>query len=406
MLVYGAVASAAVWFGAMPWTLARAVGGRLADGELRERLGRTHALPASRRPILLHAVSAGEMAATRALVEALVRRDPTVRIILTMGTADGRMLADRLRDEVPQIDACTFLPWDRPAAVLRWLAHIRPRAVAVVETELWPGVFSACRALDIPLFLVSARVYPRDVPRYRWLGRWWSTVMAIPTRVLAQDAGEAEAFVAIGTPPDSVEVGGNLKFDAARTAQGARAGVLTVVAGSTHAPEETWILDAVSRVQRAGVRCALTLAPRDTRRAEAIRRHAAGLDVTDVTVLGRMGTLPGAYGSAHAALCGGTFTPFGGHNLIEPAAAGCAIIAGPHVAHIEALVTQLESAGGLIRISEAADPAASIAEALTHLHHDRQRLDVIGRRAAAWSAEGRGAAERAAALILPDVPRP
>ena len=403
MLVYGAFASAAVWLWAVPWTLARAAGGRRAPGELRERLGCTDALPSSLRPIIIHGVSAGEMASARALVDALVRRDPAVRIILTMGTKDGRTLADQMREDVPQILACVFLPWDRPVVVRRWLAHINPRAVAVVETELWPGLFAACRSLTIPLFIVSARLYPRDIPRYQWLGRWWSTVMAMPTRVLAQDEHEAEAFVAIGTPRDIVEVSGNLKFDVARTAPGARTdSALTVVAGNTHAPEETWMLDAVSRVQRAGIPCAITLAPRDIRRADAVRRQAASVGVTEVTVLDRMGTLPTAYGSAHVALCGGTFAAFGGHNIIEPAAAGCAVVTGPHIAHIRGLVDQLDAAGGVVRIPPTRDPSTSIAEALTQLHHDRQRLDVIGRRAAVWCAGRRGAADQAAALILSD----
>lgn len=408
MLVYGALASAAVWLGAVPWTLARAATGRRPPDELRERLGHTRGLPDSRRPILIHGVSAGEMASAGAMVDALVRRDPTVRIQLTMGTRDGRTIADRFRQEVPQIIGCAFLPWDRPRAVRRWLACVRPRAVVIVETELWPGLFSACRALDVPLFIVSGRLYPRDVSRYQWLGRWWSAVMAMPTRVLAQDEREAEAFVAIATPRHLVEVGGNLKFDAARPSAAARTtSTLTVVAGSTHAPEEEWILEAVARVQRAGIACALTLAPRDIRRASSVRRLADARDVKDVTVLDRLGTLPSSYTSAHVALCGGTFTSLGGHNIIEPAAAGCAIVSGAHVAHIGRLVEGLEAAGGVIRLPSAGNSAAtitSIAETLTQLHHDRPHLDLIGRRAAAWCAEGRGAAARAASLVLSDRP--
>lgn len=401
MLVYGALASAAVWLGAVPWTLARAATGTRTPDELRERLGGTRGLPCSRNPVLLHGVSAGEMASARAIVDALVQRDPRIRIVLTTGTNDGRTIANRFRAEVPQIIGSTFLPWDRPRAVRRWLAHLKPSAVVIVETELWPGLFSACRSLGVPLFIVSGRLYPRDVSRYQWLGRWWTTVMAMPTRVLAQDEHEAEAFAAIGTPRHLVDVGGNLKFDAARPSAAARpATMLTVVAGSTHAPEEVWMLDAVQRVQRAGIPCAITLAPRDVRRAPSVRRLADARGVTDVTVLDRMGTLPAAYTSAHVVLCGGTFTSFGGHNIIEPAAAGCAIVSGPHVEHIARLVDGLDTAGGMIRLRTRADPAVSIAETLTHLHLDRQRLDVIGRRAAVWCAERRGAADRAADLIL------
>lgn len=406
MLVYAAISSAAVWFWGVPWTRARSAGSGLMPGELHERLGRTDGLPADLRPILIHAVSAGEMSAARALVDAIVDRDPHVRIILTMGTGDGRLLAERMREDVPQIVACRFLPWDRPRVVRRWLAYCHPRAVVVVETELWPGLFSACRCLGIPLYLVSARLYPRDVHRYQWLGRWWSTIMALPTKVLVQDAHEATAFLAIGTPPDRLDVGGNLKFDAVRPRinEARKAAVLTIVAGSTHAPEDTWILDAVTRLQGAGIPCALTLAPRDVRRAAAIRRLASTVGASDVTVLDRMGTLAAAYDGAHIVVCGGSFAAFGGHNIIEPAAAGCAIVVGPHVAHIQAHVEQLEAAGAVVRLHPAADPAASLAAILTALHHDRARLEAIGRRAQAWCANHGGAAVRAARLVLPLAP--
>lgn len=403
MLVYGACASATIWLGAIPWTLARGITGGLSPGELPERLGRTATLPPSRRSIVIHGVSAGEMAAARALVHAMVRLDPDVRILLTMGTRDGRTLAEGLREDVPQIVGCRYLPWDRPRAVRRWLAALQPRAVVVVETELWPGLFSACRALGIPLSVVSGRLYPKDVARYRWLGRWWSDVMAMPTRVLVQDEREAESFVAIGTPSALVQVGGNLKFDATGAAAPSRAdATFTVVAGSTHAPEEAWILEAVSRLQHAGVPCALTLAPRDIRRAPAVRRQADALGVRDVTVLDRMGTLPAAYRSAHVALCGGTFTTMGGHNIIEPAAAGCAIVAGPHIAHIRGLVGALDAAGGMIQLPASGDPAAVIAATLMRLQGNRTEMMALGERAAAWRVAARGAANRAARAILSD----
>lgn len=404
MLVYGAMTSAAVWLGAVPWTLARTALVRHTPGELDERLGRVPGHHQSHRPILIHGVSAGEIGSARGLVDALVQHDPTVRILLTTGTRDGRTIARRIQDDVPQVIGCAFLPWDRPWAIRRWLTRVNPRAVVIVETELWPGLFAACRALDVPLSIVSGRLQPRDVARYQWLGRWWAQVMALPTRVIAQDDGEATHFVAIGTPRDRVEVGGSLKFDAARPVATARvAAPLRVVAGSTHAPEEGWILDAVSRVQRAGIPCALTLAPRDIRRAGAVRRLAARLDVADVVVFDRMGTLPAAYGEAHIALCGGTFAAVGGHNIIEPAAAGCAIVMGPHITHIRGLVSTLDEAGGVVRFPSGCDPVATMAETLTALHRDPVRRQRLGDRAAAWCADRRGAAHLAAARILSDL---
>ena len=120
-------------------------------------------------------------------------------------------------------------------------------------------------------------------------------------------------------------------------------------------------------------------------------------------MLDRMGTLPAAYASAHIALCGGTFAGHGGHNLIEPAAAGCAIVIGTHIAHIRGLVETLDAAGGVVRIPATLAPAAAITETLTQLHHDRARRRRLGDGASTWCAERRGAADLAAGRILSEV---
>lgn len=160
------------------------------------------------------------------------------------------------------------------------------------------------------------------------------------------------------------------------------------------------MLEALSQLHHAGIPCALTLAPRDVRRAAAIRRQVATRALTEVTVLDRMGTLPSAYAPADVALCGGTFAAFGGHTIIEAAAAGCAIVVGPHTTHIRAHVAQLQTAGGLLQTPPSGAPATALTEVLTRLHRDRAHLRLLGDRAAAWHAERRGAAEHAAGRIL------
>lgn len=401
MLVYAMVASAAVWLGAVPWLLVRAVTAGLLPGEWRERLAWSRWRPGTGRPLVIHAVSAGEMVAARALVDALVRRDPEVSIVLTTGTADGRVLADQCRAGVPHVAAVMFLPWDRPRAMHRWLGRLQPRAVVVVEAELWPGLFRACRRLKVPLHVVSGRVDPRAVQRYRWLGHWWRGIMRQPTGVLAQDAEQADAFVAIGAPAGRVAVGGQLKFDAVRVASGDRAEApFRVVAGSTHAPEESWVLEAIAHLQAAGVACAITIAPRDVRRADSVRQQAAAAGVSAVTVLDRMGTLPAAYAAAHVAICGGTLAPVGGHNIIEPAAAGCVVVLGPHVAHIRELATSLLDCRGAITLAATDSPSTALVDTLRRLYQDRDECEAIGRRASAWCSAHQGAADLAAAVIL------
>src|SRR5512147_2091407 len=83
-------------------------------------------------------------------------------------------------------------------------ARAQPAALAVIETELWPGLFAACGRLGIPLFVVSGRMYPRDVGRYARLGDWWKRLLAIPEQILVQDDTEAQAFLRAGAPRDRV----------------------------------------------------------------------------------------------------------------------------------------------------------------------------------------------------------
>src|SRR4029453_12669927 len=124
------------------------------------------------------------------------------------------------------------------------------------ETELWPGLFAAATASGVPLVLVSARLYPRDVARYAAVRPFWRGVPSPATRILAQDAAERAAFLRIGADPGRIVIGGNLKYDApvapARAA-GARDHVPVVVGASTHDPEERLLLREAARLHHDGI---------------------------------------------------------------------------------------------------------------------------------------------------------
>jgi 3-deoxy-D-manno-octulosonic-acid transferase len=342
------------------------------------------------------------------------------RVLLTTGTAAGLLTGVRLKGEQPAIDGCVYLPWDR-RAVRGWLRVLAPAAVVVVETEIWPNLFIACKDLRIPLFIANGRIRPRDVWKYRLGRRLFRGVLDSARWIGVQSTRERDAFVAIGAEPARVEVAGNLKFDAAWAARSESAGLAIdgdgrplVVAGSTHDPEERWLFECARTLAGAGRRIRLVVAPRDVARAAAVVRLArsSGLrpltwsewsDNTtaswDVIVLDRYATLRPCYSDADVVVMGGTFVRVGGHNILEAAAAAKPILVGPQVDEIAALIDLFAAAGAVMRLP-GSDPAPSLADACRTLFDDPARARLMGEAASDVCRQGAGSADRHARAIV------
>lgn len=419
--VYSFSIEVVVWFALAPFLWVRSRLTRRDPDELRQRLARARraGLPPSStlRPVIVHAVSVGEMNAAAPLVQELGTRGH--RVWLTTGTAAGLVTARQLARRLPMVDDCIYLPWDR-RAIRGWLHAITPAAVVVVETEIWPNLFTACKELQIPLFMANGRIRKRDVWRYRLARSFFRDVLASVQWIGVQSAHERDAFVAIGASPSRVAVVGNLKFDAAlrkteapAVSMGDLDGRPLVVAGSTHAPEERWLLECALALGSEGRPVRLVLAPRDVSRAGAVSRMARSLGLRpllwsepsthpaapwDVLVLDQYGTLRACYDAADLVVMGGTFVPVGGHNLLEAAAAARPMVVGPHVEGIATLLASFDAAGALMHLS-GADPARSLADACRMLFDDPDRARLMGAHAYQVCRDGAGSAERHARVI-------
>jgi 3-deoxy-D-manno-octulosonic-acid transferase len=379
---------------------------RGARGELRQRLGEPPA-PAAHPRIVLHAVSAGEMAAAGAIVESLGDVLSSAAVHLTTGNRDGLAAGERLRDRFPSIVSVSFLPWDRRRAIRNWLAAVDPDAVAVVETEIWPNLFRTCAISGIPLLIVNGRVPDRDYPRYRVARLFFRRVLA-GARVAARSPEDARRFVRIGAPSENVRVAGNVKFDAARADSDGRteSTAPVVVAGSTHPPEERLLLSAFLRLRREFPGLTLVLAPRRVGRGPAIlrRARAAGLRAAaasagassspEVLVVDVIGGLRGRYVEGEIAVVGGTFSRRGGHTPLEAAARGCAVVSGPRTGNFREILVDMRSAGAAAIVAP-----RGLETALRELLGDPARRAELGRRGRAFAESGRGAARRCAEEI-------
>jgi len=370
--------------------------------------------------VWVHAVSVGEVNAAAPLVNALRQQRPDLRLLVTSITPTGSARVRALwGDRVEHV----YLPYDLPGAVGRFLAHFRPVAALIMETELWPNLLFGCRDHGIPAYILNARLSARSLRGYRVLAPLVGRALRTVRRVSAQTHADARRFQRLGAREDQVLETGNLKFDmgvpdgigmfAARFREGTAARPAWIAA-STHEGEEHAVV-AIHKALRARWPDLLLLwAPRHPERFRAAidAAHAAGWNVAtrrltqwagrddDVFVVDTLGELLSFYACADVAFVGGSLADIGGHNLLEPAAVGTAIVTGPHLHNFAEIAKRLDEAGALRIAADAEGVAAAVGELLAD-EGERVRMRADAR---ALVEQGRGALQRTLDMIAPALP--
>ncbi len=380
-----------------------------------ERYARYRQLASDDGHLWIHAVSVGEVNAAVPLVNALLRNYPQQRVLITTITPTGsERVAALWGDRVAHV----YLPYDLTGAVARFLRHFRPRIALIVETELWPNLLFACRDHGVPAYLVNARLSERSLRGYRALRPLVGRALRTMRAIAAQSDADAARFLQLGARKDQVVVCGNLKFDTrvdptidafAREFRARVANRPVWIAASTHPDEEAAVL-TINRHLRARWPDLLMLwAPRhperfrpatqlaiDTGLQVATRRLTQLPDSDDaVFVIDTLGELMSFYSCADVAFVGGSLQPVGGHNLLEPAAVGTAIVTGPHLHNFSDIAEQLVRANALEVAADTAAAAAALEKLLAD-PSERERMVVAGR---SLVEQGRGALLRTLALI-------
>ena len=415
-LVYNALiyVAAPLAFGAHLWRGLRDPAYRERHGE-RFGYSRTHVAADG---IWVHAVSVGEVQAAVALIRELLRRYPHRPLIVSTGTPTG---AQRVRalfgDKVTHI----YLPYDLPGAVRRFLDRIRPHLAIVMETEVWPNLFRECARRRIPLVIASARLSDKSVRGYRWLASLFQDALAEGIEIAAQTQGDAERFIGVGANPQHTHVVGSIKFDLevpqeirdqGRALREQTFGAREVwVAGSTHAVEEDIVLRAHAQLRATHPRALLVLVPRHPKRFDEVKASLDAKQIayvtrssravptaqTEVVLVDTLGELLMFYATADIAFVGGSLVPIGGHNLLEPAALGVAVITGPNNFNAPDIARALFEREAALEVST----DAQLAAALERLFDDRARREAMGTRALAFLTSNRGALQRLLALLEP-----
>ncbi|HEY0883779.1 MAG TPA: 3-deoxy-D-manno-octulosonic acid transferase [Ramlibacter sp.] len=382
-----------------------------------ERFGR-YRTPAEPGALWIHAVSLGETRAAAILLERLREREPSLRVLLTHGTATGWAEGERL---LRPGDLQAWLPWDTPGAVRRFLDHFRPSAGVLMETEVWPNLVDECRARRVPLALANARLSGKSLAQARRLSRLSRPAYASLAAAWAQTEADARRLREAGAKVEGVF--GNLKFDAApdpaQRAQGrgwrAALGRPVVMFASSREGEEAQFLDAVRALGDAAAGIRWLIVPRHPQRFDEVaalvaargfsvaRRSewAAPPEDAQVWIGDSLGEMALYYGLADCALLGGSFEPLGGQNLIEAAACGCPVVMGPHTFNFAEAAQLAQEAGAALRAKDMHEAVRTAVELVA----DAARREATAAAGLSFAAAHRGAADRTAEAVLPLIRR-
>lgn len=436
MLAYSALLAVGLVLSAPWWLLRMATTARYREG-LGQRLGRVPAgLKAAvrgKKTVWVHAVSVGEVLAASRLVgeleAALVsERGEGWRVVVSTTTRTGQALA-RERFGAERV---FYVPLDFAWAVRAYLVALRPAALVLMESEVWPRMLWACRCAGVPVVVVNARVSDRSFARGMRVRRVWGRVLRGVGLWLAQSEEDRRRLVAMGVREGDVRAIGNLKYDVrapkeSRVAELIRemaAGRPIVVAGSTVAStrgvdeddEERTILGIWRDSLTRPIATLLVLAPRHPERFNRVEALLSGLSylratdwsddavkasVSDgqtpqVVLLDTIGDLAAVYQTASVAFVGGSLVKRGGHNPLEPAQFKVPVVMGPSYENFRDIVVAMQNANGI----EIVDDADELEDALIDLLVNREAAKAMGERGRRVFEEQQGATVRAVEAIV------
>src|SRR5579872_3046045 len=409
-------------------------------GNIRERLGWKfpEELPLGKGQLFpggtiwIHAVSVGEVLAAYPLAKRLKERYRERRLVISTTTATGQKLA---RDRMHFADAVFYFPLDWRGPIRRALNAVRPAAVIIVETEIWPNFLRECRRAGVPVIFVNGRLSERSFRGFcraiafsgGALRGFLKRILNDATLFLMQGEEDASRLLKLGADEERMIVSGNLKYDvdhpeesplskwlSEELARNHRQPVL--VAGSVVANEEVQVLRAFAEVERQFPRALLILAPRKPDRfdeaarviAESnhdlVRRSKITLNGTasktlaalgSVFLLDTVGELASIYRLADAVFVGGSLVPSGGHNILEPAAFSKVPIYGPSMNNFREMAAMFVSAHAAMQVNGPEELGA----AWIALLKDDMRAMQMGAAARDLVDRNRGATERVLAHI-------
>jgi 3-deoxy-D-manno-octulosonic-acid transferase len=287
----------------------------------------------------LHCASVGEVNTALPLLHELHRRNPGKNYLITTNTTTGADIV--IRQQQPYLFHA-YLPFDWMLSVTLFVSTIKPTALYVLETELWPNLFSICHTHKVPVVIINGRLSTRTTATYKWVRKVLGQLLLLTDHIYARSEADRDAFIKLGADKHKVSLIGNLKYSppSSHAIENPSLSREYIVAASTHADEELQMLQCWLKLDRHEL---LVIAPRHPERREEILKQLSSLtdmiavrsrndaitETTKVYLLDSVGELNNWFAGARLVIMGGSFISRGGHNLLEPAHFGKAAIFGP-----------------------------------------------------------------------------
>ncbi len=409
-------------FGRYPDSISRLLAGAASD---------------SCRPVWIHAVSVGEVQVAGQLMRAMRKIDPAVRFVFSTTSSTGWKTAESelercRREGLGGDDVLIYNPIDFRSCVRRAFDQVRPRAVILTETEIWPNFILEASRRGIPLYLVNARVSDRSAPRYRALRWFFGDVLRRFSRIYVQSDLDADRLAAAGADRAALEVTGSVKFDVAVRNPAKEGELARWIAGSDGVPPppillggSTWpgedgvLLGVYSELLEKHPEVRLVIAPRHFEKADAVEanilasgftciRRSRGTEANPqygsasrppVYLCDTTGEMMGLFGICEVAFVGKSLCAHGSQNMIEPCLCGKPTLVGPYTENFRPVMSDLLAAGAILQVSD----AAALKGEILRLFDDVAARRELGDRARSAVERRRGATDHCARELLKSI---
>lgn len=381
-----------------------------------ERFGSSPNIATQTAVIWIHAVSVGEAEACRPLVTALQLEFPQHKLLITTMTPTG---SERIKLLFADSVVHCYLPYDLPFAIQRFLKHTHPEFGIIMETEIWPNLLFTCNRQNIPVVLANARLSERSTKGYARFPKFIKNTLENLPLIATQGQQDSQFFQQLGADINKVHIIGNLKYEISFPASLTKQASLmrhlwdsnrpVWIAASTHEGEDEIVLNAYRQIRSVFPELLLIIVPRHPERFDHVaaltrqagfktlrrsERQSCSPDI-QVLVVDTMGELPLFYAASDVAFVGGSLVPHGGHNLLEPAALGRAVITGPHYFNFNEITQQFLKAGAALEVAD----SQSLVTSVIKLLQNAQQRSQIGEIGLKLIANSQGASARLVNLI-------
>lgn len=295
----------------------------------------------------IHTASVGEVNAVIPLVLKIAEKNPALPITLTSNTiTSASVIKKQLANKVQHY----YFPLDYSWAIKRLLKKIKPKTIFIVETEFWPNFYTQAHRKNIPLIIINGRISEKTLHAKNWLKNIYALILPLVTKVLARSETDQARFIELGLPENKVEVLGNIKFSDLSTEKIKPISLERkyVLAASTRDDEEQLIVDAW--IKSKNDNHLLVIVPRHPNRLPEILKQLKTYDLnisvrskndnisanTNIYIADTIGELKKFIAGSEFVLMGGSFVQKGGHNILEVAQLGKAVIFGQDMRSFEA----------------------------------------------------------------------